>query len=132
VNHHQLLRQVERASPGLIWSNMGFLFTLSLIPFGTAYMAEQRMAPFTVAVYAFIFLMSTVAFIPFEAVVAGQNRAHPERAAGDRRAVLRNGLALVLYAAAIPMAYWSRWGAFAIILGCCLLYFAPQRIAQRG
>jgi uncharacterized membrane protein len=132
VNHSQLLRQVERVSPGLIWSNMAFLFTLSLIPFGTAYMAEQRLAPFTVAVYAFIFLMSTVAFIPFEAVVARQNRVHPERAAGDRRALVRNGVALVLYAAAIPMAYWSRWGAFAMIVGCSLLYFAPERIRRWG
>ncbi len=129
MNHHQLLRQVERVSPGLIWSNMAFLFTLSLIPFGTAYMAEQRMASFTVAVYAFVFLLSTVAFIPFEAVVARVRRQGTGQ--GEyRRAMVRNVAALVIYGGAIGIAFWWRWGAFAMIVGASLLYFAPERIRR--
>jgi len=116
VNHYEMLRQVERVSPGLIWSNMAFLFTLSLIPFGTAYMAEQRMAAFTVAVYAFVFFASTVAFIPFEAMVA---RVRKESMDQDeyRRAMVRNVVALVIYGGAIALAFWWRWAAFAMIVG---------------
>ena len=129
VNHYQMLRQVERVSPGLIWSNMAFLFTLSLIPFGTAYMAEQRMAAFTVAVYALVFLLSTVAFIPFEAMVARVRKQGAEQVE-FKRAMVRNVVALVIYGAAIGVAFWSRWGAFAMIVGASLLYFAPGRIRR--
>jgi uncharacterized membrane protein len=37
VNHHCMLDDVEQVSHGLLWANLGFLFTLSLIPFGTAW-----------------------------------------------------------------------------------------------
>jgi len=129
VNHYQMLRQVERVSPGLIWSNMAFLFTLSLIPFGTAYMAEQRMAAFTVAVYALVFLLSTVAFIPFEAMVARVRKQGAEQVE-FKRAMVRNVVALVIYGTAIAAAFWSRWGAFSMIVGASLLYFAPGRIRR--
>jgi uncharacterized membrane protein len=131
INHHQLLRMVDTAEPALIWANLAFLFAMSFVPFGTAYVAEQRLAPFTVALYACIFLAATLAFIPMEAVVARQNRSHPERSSRGRSALYRNLVAMLLYVAAIPCAYLSRWFGFALILASSLLYFAPQKYHER-
>lgn len=36
VSHHYMVDEVEQVSRGRLWANLSFLFTLSLIPFGTA------------------------------------------------------------------------------------------------
>ena len=49
VNHHYMVDEVEQVSHGLLWANLGFLFTLSLIPFGTAWVGERGVTPFAVS-----------------------------------------------------------------------------------
>ena len=49
VNHHSLLHEAKRATARLLWCNVLWLFCLSLIPFATAYMGENRFTPFSTA-----------------------------------------------------------------------------------
>ncbi|MEI9945109.1 MAG: TMEM175 family protein [Chitinophagaceae bacterium] len=39
-NHHHMLHTVKKVTPQIMWANMGLLFTLSLIPFTTAWMEK--------------------------------------------------------------------------------------------
>src|ERR1700727_2535382 len=103
VNHHHLLRYVERARPSIIWTNLVFLFFVSLIPFLTAFLAENRLNSFTTALYAF-----------------GDD---PKLRAMARTIKRRNRLALLLYTLAIPAAYVHPYFAFALIFGPTLFYF---------
>ncbi|WP_263380718.1 TMEM175 family protein [Granulicella paludicola] len=129
INHHQLVRDVKHVQPCLMWSNLGFLFGLSLLPFGTAYMAEQNMAPFTVALYAFIFLVSTLAYIVMELFVAAQSGEH----AGVKQATIRRSLlALLIFGGAIPCAFLSGWLALALIVGGATLYALSDWIRRRS
>src|SRR5882762_4087419 len=57
VNHHHLLRYAEIATPRLIWVNFAHLFSMSLLPFTTAWMARTRLAPAPVALYAGVFVL---------------------------------------------------------------------------
>src|SRR5688572_1079277 len=41
-NHHHLFHTVHHVNSKIIWSNMGLLFCLSLIPFTTAWMGENN------------------------------------------------------------------------------------------
>src|SRR5262245_25427522 len=38
VNHHHLLRYADTATPRLVWVNFAHLFSMSLLPFSTAWM----------------------------------------------------------------------------------------------
>src|SRR6188768_983958 len=38
VNHHRLFHHATRITNGLLWSNIVLMFTLSLVPFATAYL----------------------------------------------------------------------------------------------
>jgi uncharacterized membrane protein len=49
LNHHHLIHHAEHAEPMVLWANLLALFPVSLIPFSTAYLAENRMAPFATA-----------------------------------------------------------------------------------
>ncbi len=72
-NHHHLLQTVKSVDSGIIWANLNLLFWLSLIPFGTGWMGENHFAPYTVAVYASILLLSGIAFTILQLVIQKRN-----------------------------------------------------------
>ena len=52
LNHQHLVRRVERAGHPLQCANLAFLFCLSLLPLGNAYVVDKELSGFAVAVYA--------------------------------------------------------------------------------
>src|ERR1700752_5378081 len=52
INHHHLFGYAEVATPRLLWSNFAHLFSVSLIPFATVWIAGRRVAAAPVALYA--------------------------------------------------------------------------------
>src|SRR6201987_2555724 len=63
VNHHYLLRYAEEATPRLLWFNFAHLFSMSLLPLSTAWMAVSRLAPQPVAFYAAVFFLVNATYI---------------------------------------------------------------------
>jgi hypothetical protein len=49
VNHHHLLNYATEATPRLMWFNFAHLFSVSLLPLSTAWMALSELAPQPVA-----------------------------------------------------------------------------------
>lgn len=45
TNHHHLMRYATAATPRLMWSNFAHLFSVSLLPLSTAWMAVSKLAP---------------------------------------------------------------------------------------
>src|SRR5258707_10913884 len=66
MNHHHLLRFNDDPTPWLIWINFVHLFMVSLVPFATAWVATTRLAAVPVFVYAAVFVLVNLAYIPFE------------------------------------------------------------------
>ena len=130
INHHHLLRYTESADPSVIWSNLLFLFFVSLIPFFTSYMAENHMNSFTTALYAVVFLLITVAFNLFQLAITRQMREGAEPKSMVQTAKRRNWIAMLLYALAIPAAYLHPAMSLGLILGVSLLYFAPDAVKR--
>jgi len=126
VNHHHVLRYTENADSFVIWTNLAFLFFVSLIPFFTAYLADNRMNSFTTAVYAAEFLAITIAFMFFERAVTRQFGDDPDLSEMVRTGTRRNWTAFVLYSVAIPVAYVHPAFALVLIVGVTLLYFVPD------
>jgi hypothetical protein len=44
VNHHHLFNYAELATQRLVWFNFAHLFSVSLVPFATVWIAETRLA----------------------------------------------------------------------------------------
>jgi uncharacterized membrane protein len=128
INHHHLLRYAESADSAVIWSNLLFLFLVSLIPFFTSYMAENQMNSFTTALYAVVFLLITIAFNLFQGAVTRQSGGEAGLQAMVRAARRRNWIALLCYTLAIPAAYLHPSISLALILGVSLLYFVPDAV----
>src|SRR5205085_11693561 len=61
-NHHHLLQVVRQVNGPILWANVHLLFWLSLAPFVTAWMGENRFAPLPVALYGTVLLCAACAY----------------------------------------------------------------------
>ena len=61
-NHHHLLHTVRHVTAPILWANLHLLFWLSLIPFATGWMGENRFTPLTAAVYGILMFMAAIAY----------------------------------------------------------------------
>jgi uncharacterized membrane protein len=126
VNHHHLLRFAETVRWRLIWGNFAHLFSVSLVPFATAWIADTRLAAIPVALYAGIFVLVNVTYIIlcWEIVDSPHVDAIPAR--GRRSMRMRSFITLGLFAAAALVALAFPIGGLALICFCLVLYLRPE------
>ncbi len=129
-NHHHMLHAVERVSGGMLWANLHLLFWLSLIPFATGWMGENHFAPLPAATYGFVLLMAAAAYTILQAtIIHQQGPGSPLKKAVGRDT--KGKLSIVLYAAAIPLAFVSRWIAMGAYVLVALMWLIPDRRIER-
>lgn len=63
VNHHHLFGYAETTTPRLVWSNFAHLFSVSLIPVTTEWIADSRLAAAPVSLYASVFVLVNVTYL---------------------------------------------------------------------
>src|SRR5437870_12455539 len=63
ANHHYLLRYATEATPRLMWFNFAHLFSVSLLPLSTAWMAVSKLSPQPVAFSAAVVFFVNVTYL---------------------------------------------------------------------
>jgi len=63
ANHHHLMRYATEATPRLMWLNFAHLFSVSLLPLSTAWIAVSELAQQPVAFYAAVFFLVNATYI---------------------------------------------------------------------
>ncbi len=124
-NHHHLLHAVERVNGKILWANMHLLFWLSLVPFVTGWTGENHFAPWPVAGYGVVMLMAGVAYyILTVLLIRRQRKDSPLMLAvgKDEKGII----SVVIYAAAIPVAFWHAPVAFGMYVFVALIWFVPD------
>jgi uncharacterized membrane protein len=132
VNHHALLEKARRAEPALLWANNTLLFWMSLIPFATAYLGQNCHERLAVAVYGGAMVFASAGFLLLQTTLA---RQQPDDAAHQllfRRLNHKAMTSMASYAAAVGLAFWSVYAAFAIFVIIPLLYFWPEHRSSRA
>lgn len=61
-NHHHMFQPIKKITGKTLWGNSIMLFSLSLIPFSSAWMAENHFETNTVVVYGVILLASAASY----------------------------------------------------------------------
>ena len=125
-NHHHLLRAAERINGSVMWTNLFLLFWLSLIPVLTEWVREEYEYPLPAAAYGVVLLASGFAYsLLVRALIRANGRdSAVARAIGSD---VKGNLSLVIYAAAIPLAFVSPWISYALYVVVALVWFVPDR-----
>lgn len=129
-NHHHMLHGTQRVTGATLWANLHLLFWLSLIPFVTAWMGENRFAPAPVAVYGVVLLMAAVGYWILQRTLVAANGPDSPLARAFRRDIKGN-LSLLFYAVAIPIAFRVPAIAGAIYVAVALIWLVPDRRIER-
>lgn len=129
-NHHHLLHAVQKINGPILWANLHLLFWLSLFPFVTGWMGENHFATWPVAVYGVVLLMAAVAYsILVSALLRLHGRNSPLAAALGND--LKGKLSIVVYAAAIPLAFAGRWLALGLYVVVAVMWLIPDRRIEK-
>lgn len=129
-NHHHLLHAVKRIDGSVLWANLHLLFWLSLIPFVTGWMGENHFAPWPVALYGVVMLGSGVAYFILTRVLIAANGEDSTLATAVGRDT-KGKISVLLYSAAVPLAFLSAWAACAIYVLVALMWLCPDRRIER-
>lgn len=121
VNHHYLLDDVEQVTHSILWSNLAFLFGLSLIPFGTQWIAVRGVEPVSVVVYVLCFLAPGAAWAVLANTICNKTGIRP--AAGLGKQVF----SLAMDLGAIAVAFVSPWAALGMIAIVAIVWLIPPR-----
>ncbi|HEY3994954.1 MAG TPA: TMEM175 family protein [Mycobacterium sp.] len=130
VNHHHLFNYAEAATPRLVWSNFAHLFSVSLIPFTTEWIADSRLAAAPVSLYAAVFALVNITYLAlcWEAV---DRPAHEDISARMRRSMqMRSFITIAVFVTAALLAL--RWPVVAMSLIClCLIGYLRPDVPER-
>ncbi|MBS1814908.1 MAG: DUF1211 domain-containing protein [Acidobacteria bacterium] len=125
VNHHELCRRTEKISFPMVWANMGWLFSLSLIPFFTEYIGEKHFDAFSTALYGVIMVLTggTYGLLRMSVVTRQKQSGTFEHA--DQAEARKHAISLIFYAIAIPIALKSPHVALLLYVAVALLWMTP-------
>jgi uncharacterized membrane protein len=125
-NHHHMLHATERASGGMLWANLHLLFWLSLVPFVTGWMGENHFTPLPTAAYGVVLLFSGLSYTLLQTVIVRQQGPQSKLAIAVGKDK-KGKASMVLYLAAIPLAFVNEWISDAIYVAVAALWFVPDR-----
>jgi uncharacterized membrane protein len=126
ANHHHLMHYATEPTPRLIWFNFAHLFSVSLLPLSTAWMAVSRLAPQPVAFYAAVFFLVNATYISliWELIERDPDKQISARARKVMR--LRSIATLGIFAAAALVALRFPLVGLGMCCCCLILYLRPE------
>jgi uncharacterized membrane protein len=125
-NHHHMLHTVREVSGPMLWANLHLLFWLSLVPFTTGWMGENHFSPVPAALYGVVLLMNAIAYYILQQLIIasqGPDSLLKKAVGGD----WKGKVSPVLYAIAIPMAFWSTRLSLGLYVLVALIWLIPDR-----
>lgn len=129
-NHHHLFQVTERVSGGILWANLSLLFWLSLFPFATAWVGQNPNAPVPCAAYGLVLALAGISYFVLQsAIIAGQGPSSLLAAALGKD--WKGKGSVLIYFAAIPLAFVSPWISYALYIGVAVLWVIPDRRIER-
>ena len=126
VNHHHLLKTLERVTGGILWANLDLLFWLSLFPFATRWMAVEHFAVAPIVAYGVVQLLAAVAYFILQGVIIRSQGSD----SALRRALgrdVKGKVSPVLFLAGITAAFLSTGVALAFYATVAVMWLVPDR-----
>jgi uncharacterized membrane protein len=129
-NHHHMLHAVETINGSVLWANLHLLFWLSLIPFTTGWMGENHFAAAPTALYGLVLLMAAIAYsiLQHTLISAQGSGSLLVKALGSDK---KGKLSPLLYAIAIPFAFFQPWIAGSLYVLVAIVWLIPDRRIER-
>ncbi|HEV7385303.1 MAG TPA: TMEM175 family protein [Phenylobacterium sp.] len=129
-NHHHMLPLARTVTGPILWANLHLLFWLSVVPFASAWMGENRLSTAPVALYGGVLIMNAIAYTVLVAMLI--RHEGPESALAQAMGRdLKGKLSLAIYLAAIGLAFFQPIVSVALYVLVAMIWFIPDRRVER-
>ena len=126
-----LFHATRRVTAAVLWSNLHLLFWLSLPSFATAWMGQNQFAPLPTARYGVVLLLAGTAYFTLpQAILADQGPDFSLALALGRD--WKGKLSLLIYVAAIPLAFVNPRISNALYIVVALWWVVPDRRIEQA
>lgn len=125
INHHELIRRTEEIDYRVLWTNLIFLFVLSLVPFFVDYLDEKTFDTFSTLLYDVTMLAAGMAFFLLRWAVMRRQWYAGSLQRRDTSELWKHGISLALYLAAIAMAFYRSWFSLVIVALVTVVWVVP-------
>ena len=129
INHHHLVHRTEEADTAILWANLIFLFSLSLLPFFTAYLLDKKIDAFAVIVYIVSLLFTGFSFLLLRLAIGHRLAVSGHVETEDIVVQRKHYLSLGLYLIAIPLALYHSYTALGVVALVTLVWIYPAAAA---
>jgi uncharacterized membrane protein len=126
TNHHYLMRYATEATTRLLWFNFAHLFSMSLLPLSTAWMAVSELAPQPVSFYALVFFLVDATYICLIWELIDKTSDNEVSPTVRRIMHIRAVTTLCLFGTAAIVALKYPLVGLGICIFCLLLYLKPE------
>ncbi|HEX4712610.1 TMEM175 family protein [Phenylobacterium sp.] len=129
-NHHHLLQLARTVTGPILWANLHLLFWLSMVPFATAWMGENRLSTGPVALYGAVLIMNGIGYTLLMTLLV----RHEGRDSALARAMgrdIKGKVSLAFYALAIGLAFVQPAVSVALYVLVALIWIIPDRRVER-
>jgi uncharacterized membrane protein len=126
TNHHHLMRHAVETTPRLIWFNFAHLFSVSLLPLATAWMAVSELEPQPVAFYAGVFFLVNATYIFLIWELIGHDSGNPISPVVRKVMRIRSVVTLCLLGIAAATALKFPLIGLGICCCCLIVYLSPD------
>ena len=130
VNHHHLIDRVKQCDHRVLYANMGFLFSISLLPFFTKYVLEKDADSFSVTLYAASMIVTGGSFLLLRLAIRRLLQANHEFDTKDLATQRKHLVSLTLYIVSIPLAHFHPHIALGIITVITIIWITPTAYAE--
>ncbi len=129
-NHHHMFHATKQVNGAILWANLHLLFWLSLVPFVTGWMGENEFASGPTALYGFVLLMAAMAYWILQKAILKKhgNDSILAKALGKD---FKGNISPLIYAVAIPIAFYNQWIAGALYVLVAMIWLIPDRRIEK-
>jgi uncharacterized membrane protein len=131
ANHHHLMYTLHKVNGKIMWANLHLLFWISLIPIGTAWMADTNFEPITVAVYGALMVACGVPYNILASIIAKTYTTETQLSTVFDKIKSKGTVSMLLYIASIPLAFVHPAISCAIFVTVSLMWIIPNKDLER-
>ena len=131
-NHHHLLHTVHHVNSGIIWANMGLLFSLSLIPFSTAWMGENHFDKIPVAAYAVNLLLCAISYTILQKTIMSHYSHSTKLIEALKKQEQKGLVSLTLYIIALATAFFYPIISTLLFVTVAVLWVVPDKNIEKA
>jgi uncharacterized membrane protein len=130
-NHHHMMNSAKRVNGGVLWSNLGLLFWLSLFPFVIRWVGERGVTPLPVAAFGVVLFMAAIFYWVLERSLIAAEGGNSEiaKVVGAKQ---KEWISMAAYVLGLASDFLvSPYLAVAFYIAVAILWLVPDQRFER-